>query len=141
MLLYPRHYVRFLDGREGNFAVAAFLPGDLAACIPTLSTEVRIGRDHARKLWEKHRLGHADLGVIQRAIDNGWCTKSRNAALDFLYIDQTMPARRFVLGIKATYGGQETWVSTLHRSDEHQIRRRLRRARETDMLLRTHVWT
>ena len=141
MLLYPRHYVRFLDGREGNFAVVAFLPGDLAARMPTLSTEVRIGRSHALKLWEKHNLGYADLGVIQRAIDNGWCTKSREAALDFLYIDSATPPRRFVLGIKAAYGGEETWVSTLHRSDEHQIRRRLRRAREADKLLRAHVWT
>jgi hypothetical protein len=141
MLLSPRHYLRFLDGRNGPFAIVGFLPGDLAARMPTLSTEVRIGRDYAKKLWEKHHLGHGDLGMIQRAIDHGWCTKSRGNALDFLYVDTAGQPLRFILGLKSAYGGAETWVTTLHKSDEQQIRRRLRRARAGGTLLRAHSWT
>ena len=70
MLLYPRQYVRFMDGREDPSAVMAFLPGDLAAAMPTVSTDVRIGREYATKLLGKHGLRHAALGVIQCAIDH-----------------------------------------------------------------------
>jgi len=126
MLLAPRHYQRFLDGRNGTFAIVGFLPGDLAARMPTLSTEVRIGRDYAKKLWEKHHLGHGDLAMIQRAIDHGWCAQSRGNALDFLYVDTDRQPTRFILGLKCAYGGTETWVTTLHKSDEQQISRLLK---------------
>jgi hypothetical protein len=147
MLLYPRQYVRFLDGRMGNMAIVAFLPGHLAAQMPTLSTDVRIGREYAQKLWAKHGLGHGSFRLFQPAIDHGWCAKSRDNGLDFIYIDSSrayIDARgepvRFILGLKSARGGQETWVTTLHPSTEQQVRRRLRRATDSGRLIRAHSW-
>lgn len=138
MLLYPRHYMRFLDGRGSEFAVVAFLPGELAARMPTLSTEVRIGRENAMKIWTKHRLGYWELGIIQRAIDHGWCAKSRSSSLDFLYVSPD--GKRYVLGLKAAYGGQETWVTTLYQTQEVKIRKRLSQANKDQALIRSHFW-
>jgi hypothetical protein len=141
MFLYHRQYIRFLSGGMVPVAVVAFLPGDLAAQMPTLSTDVRLRSDYAKKIWEKHRLGHEALGLIQPMINRGWCTKSRQNELDFLYVDDRALPRHYVLGLKAARHGQETWVTTLHPTNQREIRRRLQRARETDTLIRTHVWS
>jgi hypothetical protein len=71
MFLTHRQYIRFLKGGISNVAVVAFLPGDLAALMPTLSTDVRIDSDYARKIWEKHRLGHEAVGLVQTMISSG----------------------------------------------------------------------
>jgi len=141
MFLTHRQYIRFLSGGMKNIAVVAFLPGDLAAVMPTLSTDIRIDGDYARKIWEKHRLGHSALGLIQRIIDDGWVTKSRPNQLDFLYVHDVALPRHYILGIKAAKGGQETWITTLHPTDENETRRRLRRAREKNQLIRSHKWS
>jgi hypothetical protein len=138
MLLYPRHYMRFLDGRGPESAVVGFLPGDLAARMPTLSTDVRIGRENAAKIWSKHRLGYWELSIIQQAIDHGWCAKSRSSSLDFLYVNPE--GRRYLLGLKAAYGGQETWVTTLYPTKEAKVRKRLREANAAGLLIRSHDW-
>jgi hypothetical protein len=142
MLLYPRQYVRFIDGREGDSAVLAILPGELAARMPTLSTEIKIHRAYAIKIWEKHNLRPNDLAVVQKAVLHGWCTKSRNDSLDFLYVDPTTSIpRRLIVGIKSAYGGQETWLTTMYKAEESEIRRRLKKARKANRLIRSHVWT
>lgn len=134
--------MRFLNGGMINVAVVAFLPGDLAARMPTLSTDVRIDGDYARKIWEKHRLGHEALGLVQVMINSGWCTKSRPGQLDFLYVDASRGKPRcYILGLKGTKAGQETWVTTLHPTSESEIRRRLRRAKQMDTLIRTSTWS
>ena len=141
MFLYHRQYIRFLRGQGPSVAVVAFLPGDLAARVPTLSTEVRLGRDYAKKIWEKHRLGHEHLGLIQPMIDDGWCTKSRADGLDFLYVDDRRRPARYILGIKGAKRGHETWVTTLYAVNEDEVRRRLRRANKEGTLIRSHRWT
>jgi len=141
MFLTHRQYIRFLSGGIKNVAVIAFLPGDLAAHMPTLSTDVRIDGQYAKKIWEKHRLGHEALGLIQRMIDDGWCTKTRGNQLDFLYVDERGSPKFYVLGIKAAKRGQETWVTTLHPTDEKETKRRLRRAREKDAIIRSAKWS
>jgi hypothetical protein len=129
--------MRLLSGGLENVAVIAFLPGDLAARVPTLSTDVRIDGEYARKLWQKHRLGHAALGLVQTIIDFGWCTKTRMNQLDFLYVDGVWDARKhYVMGIKSAKGGRETWLTTLHPSNENDMRRRIRRAQEKAAIIR-----
>jgi hypothetical protein len=133
--------MRFLKGGMMNVAVVAFLPGDLAARMPTLSTDVRIDGDYARKIWEKHRLGHEALGLVQVMIDSGWCTKTRPNRLDFMYVDTGGgPPKHYVLGLKSAKAGQETWVTTLHPTNEKEIRRRLKRAKEAGVLIRAATW-
>jgi hypothetical protein len=132
--------MRFLSGGMENVAVVAFLPGELAAQIPTLSTDVRIDGQYARKIWEKHRLGHEALGLVQLMINTGWCTKSRPNQLDFLYVDGRGAPKHFILGLKGAKRGQETWITTLHPTNETEMRRRLKRAKEKNTLIRTSKW-
>ena len=66
--LHPRHYRRFLRGLEGQFQIVAFLPGHLGAHISTLATEIGIEYEYARKILEKHGLGHEALGLIRLRI-------------------------------------------------------------------------
>jgi len=140
MFLTHRQYIRFLSGGMNNTAVVAFLPGDLAAFMPTLSTDVRLSGDYARKVWEKHHLGHETFGLLQTIINDGWVTKSRPNQLDFLFVHDVGQPKHYILGIKAAKGGQETWVTTLHPTDEKETRRRLRRAKEKNLLIRSHKW-
>jgi hypothetical protein len=141
MFLYPRQYVGFLDGRMADVAVVAFLPGHLAARMPTLSTDVRIGREYALKMWTQHHLGHSAFGLIQSIINDGWCTKSRENELDFLYVDLEGESKRYILGLKSARGGQETWITTLHVSNEQQIRRRVKQALASDRMVRGPEWS
>ncbi|MDE2515163.1 MAG: hypothetical protein KGL12_03960 [Rhodospirillales bacterium] len=139
-MLYPRHYVQFLDGRRGKAAVIARLPGEIAARLPAQTLDVQIGQDYALKLIRKHNLNYADLAMVQPAIDLGWCTRTRPAMLDFLYVTQEPFPRRFILGVKVARGGMEVWLQTFYRCTESDIRRRLRRAQEANALFRTHAW-
>ncbi len=77
--------------------------------------------------------------MIQPIIDHGYCTKSRENGLDFLYIDDRIRSKRYVLGLKAARNGQETWITTLHLIDETELRRRLKRAKKTGTLMRPHL--
>jgi hypothetical protein len=133
--------MRFLSGGMTNVAVVAFLPGDLAARMPTLSTDVKIRGDYARKIWEKHRLGHEAFALVKVIIAEGWCTQSRPNQLDFLYVDTRGIAGYYVLGIKADKRGRETWITTLFMIDEKETNRRLRKARKNNSLIRTAQWT
>jgi hypothetical protein len=137
--LHPRHYRRFLRGKEGTSQIVAFLPGYLGAHIPTLTTEVGIKYEYARKLLEKHGLGHEALGLIQAAIDYGWCTRTRPSSLDFIYIEGFISPRRYILGIKAVPRGSELWVTTLYSCNERELRRRLRLARSQSQVIREHL--
>lgn len=140
MILTHRQYMRFLNGGPQFVATVAYLPGDLAARMPTLSTDIRMAGDYAKKIWEKHRLGHNVLGLIPTIVRDGWCTRRQSNQLDFFYVDQVGTPKRYILGLKASRAGQETWVSTLYPTDEHEIRRRLNKARKQDYLLRGHCW-
>jgi hypothetical protein len=140
MFLSHRQYIRFLNGGVTNVAIIAFLPGELAAYVPTLSTDVRIGGEYARKIWEKHRLGHQALGLVQIIINAGWCVKSRPGQLDFFYVDNRWPSKHYVLGVKSAKRGQETWITTLHPTDERDMRRRLKKAKRNGALIRTAIW-
>lgn len=141
MSLNPKHYSRFLRGHEGNWTIVGFLHGDLAAWMPTLANDVRLGRHYAIKIWEKHNLSYSDLAVVQLAIDAGYCTQSRPSALDFIYVEPNGRQRRFILGLKTANNSAEVWVTTLYQCDEKELRRRLKRARSTNKIIRTHVWT
>jgi hypothetical protein len=132
--------MRFLSGGQANVRTVAFLPGDLAARIPALSTDILLDGEYARKIWEKHKLGYETLGLIQTIVDRGWCTKTRPNQLDFLYVDDRGLPKYYVLGVKAAQGGKEIWVTTLHPTSEPEIKRRLKRAREKGALVRTASW-
>jgi hypothetical protein len=42
------------------------------------------------------------------------------------------------LGLKATRRGHETWVTTLYATSEMEVRRRLRKAKTVDAVIREH---
>ncbi len=129
-----------LDGRAGDRAVIAFLPGDLGGHIQALSTDVLIGRDYAVKLLRKHRLGYEHFAVIQPAIDRGICIKSEKSGhIEFLYADQKIFGSRFLLVLKVAASGQEVWLMTFFRTNDGQIKSKLKRARQSGSIIRQAI--
>jgi hypothetical protein len=58
--------------------------------MPTQNTDVRIRRDYALKPMQRHRMTYEKFGLIQQAIDNGWCFKAKSITLNSSTL--TMPA-------------------------------------------------
>lgn len=128
MIIPPRQFVAFMDGRLGDWITIAHLPGLFGAHINALTTEVRIQRAYARKMIDKHRLLHAHFEMIQVAVDRGWCrVDDRRRSLGFLLDDDVLHHTIFLLAIKTAAGGEELWLRTFHRSNAEQLRSHLRR--------------
>jgi hypothetical protein len=83
MIIHPRHFVRFIDGRAGSSIEIAFLPGQLGVFIHTLETSVRLRLDYARKLLIKHKWRYEGFEYIQETIDNGMCILESSHTSDF----------------------------------------------------------
>lgn len=136
MLLLPRYFVRFLDGRMGEKAVIAFLPLDLGAHMPTLACNVTVAREYALKLQLKHKLKYEHFCIIQKAIDFGYCVRHKKNHLEFLYIDDKKFNSCFNLVLKSAAERQETWLVTFFRCRREQIDSHLKRGQ----LIRAHSW-
>jgi hypothetical protein len=140
MRLHPRQFIRFLDGRAGDQTVIAFLPGDLGARIPTLATDVLIKCEYANKLRMKHHLLYEHFSIIQPTIDKGVCIRSeKSGQLEFLYADQKIFGSRFLLVLKAANGGREVWLVTFFRTNDAQIKSKLRRAAQSGTIVRAAI--
>ena len=120
MIIPPRQFVSFMDGRIGESIRIAELPGNLAAQIHCTTVDVLIGREYARKIIDKHKLGYHHFSIIQLAIDRGWC-RLDFGKLQFLYEDNTRYDTPFRLAIKAARQGTELWVATLHKCRRSQV--------------------
>ncbi len=128
-----------MDGRAGDVATIAFLPLDLGAHMPTQASDVRIRRDYALKLMQRHRMTYEKFLLIQQAIDNGWCFKAKANHLEFVYIhnDSGGGHKQYTLVLKSARWGQETWLVTFFRSQKQQLRAKQRKG----SLIRGHTWT
>jgi hypothetical protein len=126
MLLAPRHFVQFLDGRHGDVAIIARVPGDLGAHINAYTMELRIGLNYARKLLIRHHLRYEHFEMIQPAIEHGYAGVDRGNLLFFLYDDLRFHSI-FRLVVKTAAGGSELWLKTFHRCKAQQVKNSLRR--------------
>jgi hypothetical protein len=133
MLLSPRDFVRFLDGRLGTVQRIAFVPGEFTARIQAISSDLLISREYAQKLKDKHRLRFEHFQLIQIAIDFGYALLERGD-LVFVYLDETVFHEMFVLVLKKAERGQEIWLKTFHRAEASKLKRLLRNGN----LLRDH---
>lgn len=143
MGLPPRHFVQLCDrryrGPDGNhidYGVVAFLPLEIGRYMPTLATEVRLGQEYARKIVTKHNLIWEDLSAIQDLIYDSFCIQEKIRHLLFIGFSESRQ-KLFNLVLKSARYDSETWVATLHRTEELQLRARVRRAREAGRLIRT----
>ncbi len=125
MIIHPRHFVRFIDGRASDHVVIAFLPGHLGAHIGTLQTDVRLRRDYALKLLAK-RIGYHGFEEIQNTIDKGWCIKEDEFHLTFVYMKTSYKPEYFFLALKTDRKRSELWLVTFFRMKHAQVRRRLK---------------
>jgi hypothetical protein len=126
MIIRPRHFVRFLDGRAGPRVTIAFLPGSLGTSIGTLQTSVSLEINYARKLL-RHGLTYEDFDQIQDTIDNGLCVREDANRLSFLYIKDNVRPEIYFLHLKTAAMGSELWLVTFHRIRQKQFDRRLNR--------------
>jgi hypothetical protein len=134
MLLSPRDFVRFLDGRYGDVQRIAFVPGDLSRQIGTLESNLLIERTYARKLLLKHRLRYEHFQMIQPTIERGYVVIDGGGNLVFAYDDQERFHARFRLAVKTTDARDELWLRTFHRIKLAQMNSLVRRFR----LIREH---
>jgi hypothetical protein len=121
MIIFPRHFVRFIDGRAGNVINIAFLPGELGAHIHTLETNVRLRLDYARKLLHKHKVRYEIFEFIQETIDKGMCIKEGAHHLRFLYVRDNVRPEIYFLLIKTDATFRELWLVTFHKLRRKQF--------------------
>jgi hypothetical protein len=140
--LYPRQFVQLFDRRYRNalgapvpYAVVASLPLHIGRYMPTLATEVWLGQEYAEKIIRKHRLVFDDLIVASELIADSFCIKEKPNHLSFLGFSASRN-HLYLLVLKSNKIGRETWVATLHKTEEQQLRSRVRRARKDGNVLR-----
>ncbi len=131
MLLAPRYFVAFLDGRLGETQRIAFVPGDLGAHIHAYSPHLTIGRTYALKLQRKHSLKYEQFQLVQPAIEHGYAGIHRGD-LVFLYFHEET-RRWFLLAVKTAAAGAELWLKSFYPLDAKRtgkIRRQMTMLRE-----------
>jgi hypothetical protein len=124
MIIQPRHFVRFIDGRAGKQIAIAFLPGGLGVHISTLQTAVSLEITYARKLL-RHGLTYEGFDQIQDTIDNGLCIREGGSRLSFLYIKDDVKPELYFLHLKTARMRTELWLVTFHRIRQKQFNKRL----------------
>jgi len=124
MIVTPRHFVRFIDGRASDRMVVAFLPGSLGRYLGTLQTDVSLRRDYALKLI-KHNIDYNGFSEIQNTIDNGHCLREKPNHLAFLFVKDNIKPEIYFLLIKTDKTREELWLVTFHRIKKSQFTKRL----------------
>lgn len=134
MIIHPRHFIRFIDGRAGDRINIAFLPGALGAHIATLQTDVFLRLDYARKLI-RHGIKYEGFAYIQDTIDNGMCLLEDNYRLKFFYVRDNIRPEIYFLLLKTDRARRELWLVTFHRIRTKQFTNRL----TPSQIIREHV--
>jgi len=133
VIIQPRHFVRFIDGRAGDKVVIAFLPGYLGGHLKTLQTDISLRRDYALKLI-RHGVNYQGFDEIQNTIEKGYCLQNDPLHLYFLYVREMSQPEIYFLLIKTDKMRQELWLVTFHRIRQKQFDKRLLKR----FLLREH---
>lgn len=136
MIISPRHFVRFVDGRAGKRLIVAYLPGALASQLGTSQSDVTLTIEYARKLVHKHKIAYTKFDEIQNTIDHGYCLKEDDRHIYFLYMpDLSFSDIIYVLVIKTDAANSGLWLKTFHRITKKQFDKRLQKGR----IIRNHT--
>jgi len=135
VLLHPRQFVSFIDGRMGDVATFAHVPGEFSRQIGSLSSDLQCTREYAMKLFQKHKLPYEKFQLIQPSIDLGHVRIVRKD-LEFVYYDDSDPGPPYLLVVKAV-GRDELWLRTFYRTERWKEASLLRARR--GRLLREHA--
>lgn len=134
MIIQPRHFVRFIDGRVGDRINIAFLPGALGTQIHTLETAVSLRRDYALKLLS-HGVKFEGFSYIQDTIDHGMCLLEDDHHLRFLYVRDNVRPEIYFLLLKTDKSRRELWLVTFHKLRKKQFTDRL----DPERIIRAHM--
>jgi len=134
MIVYPRHFVRFIDGRAGRQLAIAFLPGALGAYLRTLETTVNLRLDYAHKII-RHKIYYDGFGEIQNTIDSGLCMLESQYELSFLYVKDNIAPEIYYLVLKTTARRHELWLKTFYRIRKAQYSKKLK----PHLIIRDHA--
>lgn len=126
MILQPRHFVRFIDGRAGNKVAIAYLADNLGKYLRTVTTDVSLRLDYAQKLNRRHQMTYEGFSEIQNTIDRGYCLQSDQKHLQFIWMKEQFKPEIYFLLLKSTSDCRELWLVTFHRLKRPQLNARLR---------------
>jgi hypothetical protein len=130
MTLYPRLFMKLVDGRAGGVANVAYVPTEIGVLFSALTHDVKLTRICAVKLIKTHKLSYDDLDHIQTAVNEGYIFRGRKSRyLEFLYVDAKGPFRHYLLVLKTARYGEEIWLQTFQRSDAQTLRSRIKNQR------------
>src|SRR4051794_28230793 len=111
MIVPPRRFVSFLDGRRENPTAVAFLPGSLGAYLGTIETTVKLERVYGWKLL-RHGINYHLFSEIQNTIDNGICMFEPPYGLSFLYVSGKIKPVIYSLILKTDMKRRGLWLVT-----------------------------
>lgn len=135
--VFPRQFVRFIDGRADREIDIAPLPRSIGLHMSCTAPSIRLRLDYAKKVLEKHRLVLAHFSIIPRIIQDGWCVRNEKGHLELYYEDAEVFGAWFLIVIKSAKWGTECWLVTFFRSKPEHIRNKLKRYRGS--VLRNHI--
>jgi hypothetical protein len=106
MTLYPRQFVALMDGRAGGVAGIAHLPRNIGAQFSAQTENVLIERSYAEKIILEHQIRFEDLEYVQRAINEGYMLRGRQANfIEFAFIESDRTYRHYLLVLKPLGSG------------------------------------
>lgn len=138
----PREFIKLIDGRSRTvggervrFASIVQLPLSIGSYLPTLSTDVLLGTEYAKKIVLQHDLKYEDLLEIPHLIETAAIIKEKPQHLSFLGQERN-GSRLFNFVIKSNVKRDEVWVATLHQIRMADLNRKLKRAQQSGNSLR-----
>jgi hypothetical protein len=120
-------WFRFLNGEGPELRRVCRLDSGILWHIRAETNIVHIRRDYALKSVHKHGLGPAHFMMMEIALRFGAAILDRALHLTFLYPDNAVFQTNFQATIKANASGSEVLVSTFHKSDAQEMRRKMKR--------------
>ncbi len=90
-----------------------------------METEVKLGREYAKKFVKNRRTKFEGFSEIQNTIDRGICMQLDRHHLGFLWVKDRVKPEVYFLLIKTNGKRDELWIVTFYRLKKKQYTKKL----------------
>lgn len=127
--MHVRDWRLFLAGQWDKEIAIAQLSPTLTAYLGASSPFVYLQQQYAIKAVEKHNLSPEHMHLIFETVDYGaaLAEAGRPQHLTFLHFDAVTFEDWFQVSVKRGQEDRRIFVTTFHRSNDHEMRRRFRK--------------